>query len=82
MLQWAASQSGGHGTTPEFIALAEQISGQQLDALFDTWLFTAGKPPVPSSATALAAPQVSAQVQGFAEQWMATQADRLERGRY
>ena len=55
LLQWAASQSSGNGTTPEFIALAEQISGQQLDALFDTWLFTAGKPPAPSSATALAA---------------------------
>jgi aminopeptidase N len=82
LLQWAASQSSGHGTTPEFIALAEQISGQQLDALFNTWLFTAGKPPAAASATELAVPQVSAQAQGFAEQWMATQADRLERGRY
>jgi aminopeptidase N len=82
LLQWAASQSSGHGTTPEFIALAEQISGQQLDALFKSWLLTAGKPPAAASATALAVPQVSAQAQGFAEQWMATQADRLERGRY
>jgi len=82
VLQWAASQSSGHGTTPEFIALAEQISGQQLDALFDTWLFTAEKPPAAASATALAVPRVSAQAQGFAEQWMTTQADRLERGRY
>jgi aminopeptidase N len=82
VLQWGASQSSGHGTTPEFIALAEQISGQQLDALFDTWLFTAEKPPAAASATALAVPRVSAQAQGFAEQWMTTQADRLERGRY
>ncbi len=41
---WAASKSGGNGTTPEFIAFAEQVSGQQLDDLFDTWLFTAGRP--------------------------------------
>jgi aminopeptidase N len=82
LLQWAASQSSGHGTTAEFITLAEQISGQQLDALFDTWLFTAEKPPATASATALAVPNVSAQAQGFAEQWMATQADRVERGRY
>jgi hypothetical protein len=50
--------------------------------LFDTWLFTAEKPPATASATALAVPNVSAQAQGFAEQWMATQADRVERGRY
>jgi aminopeptidase N len=34
------------GSTDEFISLAEQISGQQLDELFDTWLFTPGKPVV------------------------------------
>jgi aminopeptidase N len=41
---WAAKKGGGNGTTPEFIALAERISGQQLDKLFDTWLFTGSKP--------------------------------------
>jgi aminopeptidase N len=41
---WAADHRGGLGTTPEFIALAEQISGQDLDAFFNTWLYTAGKP--------------------------------------
>ena len=30
--------------TDEFIRLAEQISGQQLDDLFETWLFTPEKP--------------------------------------
>ncbi len=39
---WLASHRYGDGTTGEFIALAEKISGQQLDSLFDTWLFTAG----------------------------------------
>jgi aminopeptidase N len=41
---WAARKAGGNGTTGQFIALAERISGQQLDELFDAWLFTAGKP--------------------------------------
>ena len=41
---WAARKAGGNGTTGQFIALAERISGEQLDQLFDTWLFTAGRP--------------------------------------
>ena len=41
---WAARKAGGNGTTGQFIALAERISGEQLDNLFDVWLFTAGKP--------------------------------------
>jgi aminopeptidase N len=41
---WAAKKAGGNGTTGQFIALAERISGEQLDNLFDVWLFTAGKP--------------------------------------
>ena len=41
---WARNKAGGNGTTAQFIALAERISGQQLDELFDAWLFTAGKP--------------------------------------
>jgi aminopeptidase N len=41
---WAAKRAGGNGTTGQFIALAERISGEQLDNLFDVWLFTAGKP--------------------------------------
>jgi hypothetical protein len=31
-------------TTAQFIDLAERISGRQLDALFDTWLYTDTKP--------------------------------------
>ncbi|MBJ7332476.1 MAG: M1 family metallopeptidase [Solirubrobacteraceae bacterium] len=30
--------------TPQFIALAEQISGQELSAFFDVWLYQGGKP--------------------------------------
>jgi aminopeptidase N len=42
---WTAEQGGGHGTTEEFIALAERIAGRDLDDLFDLWLFTGEKPP-------------------------------------
>ena len=41
---WAAAHQYSTGSTAQFIELAEQISGQRLDNLFDTWLFTAGKP--------------------------------------
>jgi aminopeptidase N len=43
--RWAVSREGGNVTTDEFIALAEAISGRQLDDLFQTWLFTPEKPP-------------------------------------
>ena len=51
MQTWAADHAGGNVTTDEFIALAESISGEDLGALFDTWLFTAGKPEVAAAAT-------------------------------
>ena len=41
---WAQSREGDNVTTDEFTALAERISGDQLDAFFATWLFTAEKP--------------------------------------
>jgi aminopeptidase N len=41
---WASTKSGGNGTTEEFVALAERVSGRQLDELFDTWLFTPARP--------------------------------------
>jgi Peptidase family M1 domain/Peptidase M1 N-terminal domain len=44
---WAGQ--GRLGTTAGFIALAEQISGQQLDTLFHDWLFTTSRPPRPES---------------------------------
>jgi aminopeptidase N len=44
---WAADHRGGHGTTAQFVRLAERLSGQDLDALFHTWIGTAGKPSAP-----------------------------------
>jgi aminopeptidase N len=42
---WIDTNAFGTGTTQGFIALAEQESGQELDGLFETWLFTPRKPP-------------------------------------
>ena len=42
--EWTSSQAGRAVTTDDFIAVAERVSGQDLDALFRTWLFTPGKP--------------------------------------
>ena len=43
---WVAEHRDGTASIADFIALAEHISGQQLDDVFTTWLYTAGKPPV------------------------------------
>jgi aminopeptidase N len=43
---WVQEKRYSTGTIEDFIALAEQRSGKQLDELFNAWLFTAGKPPV------------------------------------
>ncbi|MFE5141457.1 M1 family metallopeptidase [Streptomyces fagopyri] len=41
---WTKLHRYGNANTADFIRLAEKISGQQLDDLFQTWLFTPGKP--------------------------------------
>ncbi|MGW3663304.1 M1 family metallopeptidase [Streptomyces sp. NPDC005141] len=43
---WTKLHRYGNASTADFIALAERISGRQLDDLFQTWLFTTGKPAV------------------------------------
>jgi len=42
--RWFQSQRGGNVTTAEFFRLAERVSGEQLDELFDVWLYTPAKP--------------------------------------
>jgi hypothetical protein len=61
---WATSRKGGNVTTPEFIALAETISGQDLGGLFDTWLFTGA---YPASAPAAAARAAAAAASSIAD---------------
>ncbi|MFE9999057.1 M1 family metallopeptidase [Streptomyces avermitilis] len=41
---WTKLHKYGNAKTDDFIRLAEKISGRQLDDLFQTWLFTTGKP--------------------------------------
>jgi aminopeptidase N len=44
MRDWAAGHAYGNATIADFTALAEARSGQELDSLFDRWLYRAGKP--------------------------------------
>ena len=80
--RWAATYSGGNVTTEQFIALAEQVSGQQLDDLFDTWLFTAAKPDLAAAAVGDAAATSSTTAASDAMSWVTIVRDRLEHGRY
>ena len=41
---WASQNRYGNVTTPQFVALAEQIGGMELDAFFDVWLYQPEKP--------------------------------------
>ena len=80
---WAKRRSGGNGTTGQFVALAERISGQQLDALFDAWLFTAGKPtfgaPAATTAATAATAHGSATAAGAIDRTPPAAASLLER---
>ncbi|HEY0903863.1 MAG TPA: M1 family metallopeptidase [Marmoricola sp.] len=41
---WAAEHRYGNASTPEFVALAEQVSGEDLSSFFDAWLYTGARP--------------------------------------
>ena len=43
MRRWVHG-ADGNGSTAEFMRLAEQVSGRQLDGFFDAWLFTKSRP--------------------------------------
>jgi len=44
---YAARYRYGNVTTRDFIAVAEQVSGQHLNAFFTTWLYAPAAPPLP-----------------------------------
>ncbi|MFE3887264.1 M1 family metallopeptidase [Streptomyces lydicus] len=46
---WTSAHRYGNADTAQFIALAEKISGQQLDDLFTTWLKTDSRPAPPAN---------------------------------
>jgi hypothetical protein len=52
---WTADNQGRHGTTAKFIALSEQVTGRQLDDLFQNWLYSSkrpARPPLPAGVSA------------------------------
>jgi aminopeptidase N len=42
--RWAQENEYGNVSTPEFIALSERVSGEDLDDFFEVWLYTEGRP--------------------------------------
>ncbi|HWH01974.1 MAG TPA: M1 family metallopeptidase [Pilimelia sp.] len=44
---WTQQHRDDNVTTADFITHAEQVSGEQLDTLFDEWLFSSTQPPKP-----------------------------------
>jgi len=42
--KWTTQNKGGNVTTADFIALAEKVSHRELDAFFQTWIYTGSKP--------------------------------------
>ncbi|NDJ36315.1 MAG: M1 family metallopeptidase [Chloroflexi bacterium] len=45
---YTATYHDGNAAIDDFIAVAEESSGQDLDAFFNAWLFTEDLPPIPA----------------------------------
>jgi aminopeptidase N len=43
---WATENAGGNVSTAAFVAYAERVSGADLTAFFDTWIYSTSKPAV------------------------------------
>jgi aminopeptidase N len=43
---WTERFHNGNATTADFIALADEISGEELNDFFDAWLFQTALPPL------------------------------------
>jgi aminopeptidase N len=55
---WATTYRYQHGTTAKFVALAESISGKELDPLFAAWLHATHRPAAPKPLATTAVPAV------------------------
>ena len=85
-----SERGGGTGTTAQFIELSERVSGQQLDDLFDAWLFTGTKPEITSlaalgaerSAGSAAADSAATDSTDEVQRWRTAVEQRLAHGRY
>lgn len=53
---WPERFRNGNATTADFITLAQEISGQDLSAFFDAWLYQPGLPPLNPEAAPAATP--------------------------
>ncbi len=42
--RWTTDNAGGSVSTADLVALAEEVSGQQLDDFFTEWIYTPSKP--------------------------------------
>lgn len=42
--RWYTSKKGASGTTKDFVDVAKQVTGLNLDGFFGTWLYSAGRP--------------------------------------
>lgn len=54
--EWTTRFHNGNATTEDFVALAEEISGEQLDELFEAWLYEPALPEFPAGRDADAPP--------------------------
>ncbi|MGB8961214.1 MAG: M1 family metallopeptidase [Pseudonocardiaceae bacterium] len=41
---WATERAGGNGSVQDFLALVKHVSGKNVDAVAQAWLFTPGRP--------------------------------------
>ncbi len=63
--RWTESHAGEAVTTGDFIRLAERVSGKELRAFFDAWLYTDTKPVAPAAASGAVRPAAAASVQAW-----------------
>lgn len=55
--QFAAQRRYGNATTADLRAFAEKLSGKDLSELFQTWLYTPGRPALPAAKRSVAEPR-------------------------
>ncbi|MDQ2791648.1 MAG: peptidase [Pseudonocardiales bacterium] len=46
---WATERAGGNGSVQDFLALVKHVSGKNVDAIAQSWLFAPTRPPAPPS---------------------------------
>ena len=44
---WATERAGSNGSVQDFLAVVKRVSGKNVDAVAQTWLFSPIRPPAP-----------------------------------